>query len=402
MMHIATLLDWLIVTYALSITAGSRCTLSLPHERAARLELLERSVRWQLNGPDFVGRTYNPLRPFALLLSIHPSVTFTPAAATGRRLCMGHWRFARLRSAPVVLRSASILNYDHAKGTITLMVPEDVDISPLPRDVFIPDDMLTGGLPPLPTGAQFIIDETNAGIAFGAMVWRAAGTLARWMKHEPETVLNARVLELGSGTGASGMFAAALGAELVVLTDGEEKIMPILEANVQRNRALFPNNVITSKFLFGDPLPASIGNMVFDLVIGSDIVYAVHDDPKTLCQTLQELLRSGVAKRVIFSHEHRRTDMFDVDVIVRNQPAEDWTENDQSMRIFLESAAEHELHVRQLAMEKGFRKQVPPCFVDFQADISIFEVYLQPPAWAAPLKMLSNLRTAKVGSTREP
>ena len=45
-------------------------------------------------------------------------------------------------------------------------------------------------------------------------------------KHADD-VAGASVLELGSGTGACGLYAAALGASRVVLTDGREGLLPL-------------------------------------------------------------------------------------------------------------------------------------------------------------------------------
>ena len=51
-------------------------------------------------------------------------------------------------------------------------------------------------------------------------------------------VKNSHVLELGCGTGAAGLFAAALGAQRVLLTDGQAPETQLAALNARRHAEL--------------------------------------------------------------------------------------------------------------------------------------------------------------------
>ena len=187
------------------------------------------------------------------------------------------------------------------------------------------------------------------------------------------------MLELGAGTGASGIFAAAIGARHVVLTDGAPELVPLLDANANRNRQLFPRNgeetvVLAAQWRFGEPPPEEAtrergAECGFDWVLGSDITYSVNTDRDALARTLRALLQpvpgagggaGGLAPRCIIAHEHRRKDMFDVDAILRDEPPAAWDVNDFCLETFLASAAEHGLCVSPLETLVGTRRIVSP------------------------------------------
>ena len=193
------------------------------------------------------------------------------------------------------------------------------------------------------------------------------------------------MLELGAGTGVSGLFAAGLGAARVVLTDGADELVPLLEKNAERNRGRHlhgPSTVIqAARWRFGEAPPACVASELqrdggFDLVLASDITYSVNEDRDGLCATLRQLLTTGGARKCVIAHEHRRSDMFDVDAIVRNAPVDSWDENDVCLRTFLESAEEFGLLTTQLDFERGERTEVAPGVVEMTTDLSVFEVSL--------------------------
>ncbi|KAI3367741.1 hypothetical protein L3Q82_026581 [Scortum barcoo] len=87
----------------------------------------------------------------------------------------------------------------------------------------------------------------------GCVVWDAAIVLAKYLEtrqfYDPPSGVNAwsgrRVVELGAGTGAVGLMAATLGAQVTV-TDLED-LQTLLRVNIQENQALISSGSITAK-----------------------------------------------------------------------------------------------------------------------------------------------------------
>ncbi|KAG7246474.1 hypothetical protein CRUP_017229, partial [Coryphaenoides rupestris] len=81
----------------------------------------------------------------------------------------------------------------------------------------------------------------------GCVVWDAAIVLAKYFEAEcfQNRWANARVLELGAGTGVVGLMAAALGAHVTV-TDLED-LQTLLRVNIQENKMLISCGSITAK-----------------------------------------------------------------------------------------------------------------------------------------------------------
>lgn len=233
-------------------------------------------------------------------------------------------------------------------------------------------------LPPLPTGERLQLSEVfEGGIGVGGKVWRAAGALCRWQRSLSHEIQGSEVLELGAGTGVSGLYAGALGASRIVLTDGGgPEVISNLQGNAERNAALLRERGCTSvecaHYRFGEgELP---GNG-FDWILASDVTYSVHDVRGGLCGCVAELLAQGKAGRCIIAHEHRRSTMFDIDTILTNRPAARWDEDDVGLREFLAVASEYGLRVTPLVSEPGSRKQDGDMVI-MTMDMSIIELSL--------------------------
>ena len=92
----------------------------------------------------------------------------------------------------------------------------------------------------------------------------------------------ARVLELGSGTGVCGLYAAALGAACVTLTDGgSDDLLELTRSNVAANHHLISRNtsIEVRGLLWGstDELPTELDSL--DFVLASDVVYDDRESP---------------------------------------------------------------------------------------------------------------------------
>ncbi len=116
----------------------------------------------------------------------------------------------------------------------------------------------------------------ESGIGTGAIVWPAAHVLSKILEMEygQGGLLNRRVCDIGSGTGALGILAAALGAT-AYLTD-LECIFFLMEENKRivcsQNPSIDPNNVIVKLYDWGDTASAEALGPPFDILLVSDCV----------------------------------------------------------------------------------------------------------------------------------
>ena len=152
--------------------------------------------------------------------------------------------------------------------------------------------------------------------------------------------------------GACGLYAAALGAERVLLTDGSESLLALLKANRDANTALLGANtalgakarrptsrdrVEVVRLLWGaaaEPPPAG----PWQLILGSDLTYAgAHAELAATLSTL--LLGAGegagapMPPRVVLSHEHRKRP--------QGVQLEAWTDCDDTLQTFAEVRPGH-------------------------------------------------------------
>lgn len=150
----------------------------------------------------------------------------------------------------------------------------------------------------------------------GSRIWDAGRVMAELLSGgdacsvrtsfcESVPVKDARVLELGSGTGIGGLAAAAGGARAVVMTDGRAAALPLLEANADANG--FGDTVHAAQLEWGsrDDRERIQELGPFDLVIGSDLLYAPESHPELLA-TLEHLV--GNDTEVLLCYPRRFTE----------------------------------------------------------------------------------------------
>jgi len=139
----------------------------------------------------------------------------------------------------------------------------------------------------------------------GGTVWDSSLLLATHLQEHPHLVAGQSVVELGAGTGLSGLVAKRLGAAEVVLTD-LPPMLPILEANVHRNfppgggvsaRPLAWQDAADAPLLrgavFGGGAPRGGGGHSFDLALLSDVLYHAEQREPLLAALVALAARKG-------------------------------------------------------------------------------------------------------------
>lgn len=198
-------------------------------------------------------------------------------------------------------------------------------------------------LPPLPSG-QILHLATSPGV-LGGVVWPAAATLCRYLaqNHCDIGLERAHCVELGSGTGAVGLYAAALGAASVVLTDcrpppesamyttdgsvslppgGSDSVLELLRRNVEANTAALRSTpqVMELDWNESDDADRVVAETEgptdgFDIVFASDVTHftAMH---RPLASTVARLLRPGTGV-CLLSHQERLLNLGGKDMQMR-------------------------------------------------------------------------------------
>ena len=185
-------------------------------------------------------------------------------------------------------------------------------------------------LPTLPDGKQLALASGRlAECDTGGTFWSCAPVLCRWLKREAAGVCASSVLELGCGTGAVGLYAAALGARRVVMTDGgPPAVLELARANEAANRQMWraAQQVEVRPLAWGEAPAATEGEGeggsdvlggAYDWVLGSDVTYS-QGAHAPLCATIADVLSragaAGRATRAVLAHEHRVSDDAAADV----------------------------------------------------------------------------------------
>jgi predicted nicotinamide N-methyase len=169
-------------------------------------------------------------------------------------------------------------------------------------------------MPPLPNGKSLSIRSRglkNAdSVGLGGKLWPAAAKVCRWLRGQ--SLAGKSVYELGSGTGAVGLYAAALGAADVTLTDGGgQGVLSAAKENLERNRALIASaaRVHVIEHRWGEGLEAKIAPRV-DLVLACDCTYS-RGAHRALCKSIRWLLDPSpgtprsLPPHVVVAHQRR-------------------------------------------------------------------------------------------------
>eukprot|EP00931_Biecheleriopsis_adriatica_P123463 TRINITY_DN98500_c0_g1_i1.p1 TRINITY_DN98500_c0_g1~~TRINITY_DN98500_c0_g1_i1.p1 ORF type:complete len:247 (-),score=46.95 TRINITY_DN98500_c0_g1_i1:68-808(-) len=169
-------------------------------------------------------------------------------------------------------------------------------------------DCTPSKLPALPDGKQIKLQIGSfIECDISGLLWTGAISLCRWLLNNNGEVRGKAVLELGSGTGACGIFAAALGASRVTLSDGgSPATLANAQANVEANRELWGTETVMEvvPYTWGNLSEEELGG--YDWVIASDVTAYTEPHHVALCSSLAEQLRKrSIGCRVIMSHYHR-------------------------------------------------------------------------------------------------
>ncbi|CAK0891021.1 unnamed protein product [Prorocentrum cordatum] len=168
-------------------------------------------------------------------------------------------------------------------------------------------------VPALPSGRRLQIAEGVEGSdVLGSRVWPCAASMCSWLREHAVQVESSNVLEVGSGTGVVGLFAAALGAAHVTLSDGGPQSLERLARHnvaVNQEAGLIPASadVRVVSFQWGESAPRLGGGRAWDWVLGSDVTYS-RGSHAMLCDALAALLSECGGRappRVLVAHEHR-------------------------------------------------------------------------------------------------
>lgn len=122
----------------------------------------------------------------------------------------------------------------------------------------------TGAITSRDEELAFLTGEKAKTHPYGVILWPAAIALAHDLAGRD--LRGKRILELGAGTGLPGIVAAGLGAH-VVQTDRQNLVLHVCKRNAERNQLASIEHRIADWTAWEDTTR-------YDLVIGSDILYA--------------------------------------------------------------------------------------------------------------------------------
>merc|ERR1712179_878848 len=137
-----------------------------------------------------------------------------------------------------------------------------------------------------------------------AVVWEAAIVLATYLQNIHLQVKGKKIIELGSGTGLSGIVASLLGAN-VTFTDLEKSLQTVCKVNVERNLNTSLHHFVLKPLDWCTDLKESGWALEdFDLIIGADLVY-LEDLFEHLLETISFFLKMNPNAHMLLSGKIR-------------------------------------------------------------------------------------------------
>ena len=120
------------------------------------------------------------------------------------------------------------------------------------------------------------VDECGGTIAF--RVWPGALSFAQFLLTISDTLRGQRIIELGCGVGLPGLTVAIYAAPASMLLTDRSCVRPVVEKGISENG--IENIARFAEFDWGDPDDlAKYNQKTFDVVIGSELVYAEEQEP---------------------------------------------------------------------------------------------------------------------------
>lgn len=123
--------------------------------------------------------------------------------------------------------------------------------------------------------AGFQLDSDQVDQSTGVTLWKAAPRLATYLQNNASEFVKGRtVLELGAGLGLCGIAALFLGAQQVVMTDGDTKTLKQMRENVQEVCA-DSDAIECRQLLWGSPHMEKFQSAhgYCDTIMGADVIY---------------------------------------------------------------------------------------------------------------------------------
>lgn len=123
--------------------------------------------------------------------------------------------------------------------------------------------------------AGYTLDSDETAQSTGVTLWQAAPRLAKFLMAQDDMIKGKTVMELGAGLGLVGIVAHHVGAERVIMTDGDTKTLQQMRENVLSNCRKESDSIECRQLLWGAPhmdvFEKSHGK--FDVILGADVIY---------------------------------------------------------------------------------------------------------------------------------